>query len=116
MKRVARFVLVCACLLVPIEARANDGGWWDWLWKWDAKFMGVGSEIHLLCLDATGNRLPRCEQWFKNVGRAMIGRQIQHYVPAEAISIRSIFDSATTGTTALATPRRMNRPKGSSAR
>ena len=85
MKRVAMLVLVCVCLLVPLEARANDGGWWDWLWKWDAKFMGVGSEVHLLCLDATGNRLPRCEQWFKNVGRAMIGRQIQHYVPAEAI-------------------------------
>ena len=77
MKRLAMFVLVCACLLVPTEARANDGGWWDWLWKWDAKFMGVGSEIHLLCLDATGNKLPKCEQWFKNIGRVITGAAIQ---------------------------------------
>ena len=73
MKRSAMFVLVCMCLLVPREARANDGGWWDWLWKWDAKFMGVGSEVHLLCLDATGNRLRQCESWFKNIGRVMTG-------------------------------------------
>ena len=59
MKRVAMFVLVCVCVLVPSVAHANDGGWWDWLWKWDAKFMGVGSEIHLLCLDESGNRLRR---------------------------------------------------------
>ena len=87
MKRVAMFVLVCVCLLVPLEARANDGGWWDWLWKWDPKFMGVGSEIHLLCLDASGNRLSGCEQWFKNVGRAVIGKrkEIQHTVLADAI-------------------------------
>ena len=51
------FVLVSVCVLVPSVAHANDGGWWDWLWKWDAKFMGVGSEIHLLCLDDGGDRL-----------------------------------------------------------
>ena len=85
MKRVVMLVFVCVCLIVPGTASANDGGWWDWLWKWDAKFMGVNGEIHLLCLDASGNRLARCEQWFKNVGRAMIGRQAQHFVPPEAI-------------------------------
>ena len=87
MKRVAMFVLVCACLLVPLEARANDGGWWDWLWKWDPKFYGFGSEIHLLCLDQSGNRLRGCEQWFKNVGRLIIGKrnEIQHLVSADVI-------------------------------
>lgn len=85
MKRVVRFVFVGMCLVAPASAYANDGGWWDWLWKWDAKFMGVNGEIHLLCLDAAGNRLARCEQWFKNVGRAVIGRPAQHFVAPELI-------------------------------
>ena len=71
MKRTAMFVLLGACLLVQVEARANDGGWWDWLWKWDAKFMGVGTDIHVLCLDSSGNRLAGCENWFKNIGRGI---------------------------------------------
>ena len=85
MKHVAMFVLVLVCLLVPARAHANDGGWWDWLWKWDPKFMGVGSEIHLLCLDESGNRLAKCERWFKNVGRAITGKQPEHYVMADVI-------------------------------
>lgn len=75
MKRVMTLVFVAACLIIPTTASANDGGWWDWLWKWDAKFMGVNSEIHLLCLDASRNRLPGCEHWFKNVGRGIIGKR-----------------------------------------
>jgi hypothetical protein len=83
MKRVVMLVFVCVCLVVPGTAYANDGGWWDWLWKWDAKFMGVNGEIHLLCLDKSGNRLPGCESWFKNVGRGMIGKKPKISVPAE---------------------------------
>lgn len=78
MKRVAMLVLVCACVLVPAAAHANDGGWWDWFWKWDPKFMGGGAEIHLLCLDAARNNLPNCEQWFKNVYRAIARKPIVH--------------------------------------
>jgi hypothetical protein len=64
MNRRAVFVLVCVCLLVPSMARADDGGWLDWLYRLDAKFWGVNTEIHALCLDERGNRV-RCEEWFR---------------------------------------------------
>jgi hypothetical protein len=85
MKRTAMLVLVGACLLVPVEARANDGGWWDWLWKWDAKFWGVGTDIHVLCLDSSGNRLAGCENWFTNIGRGISGKGIRTTVAARDI-------------------------------
>jgi len=69
MKRLAMLLLVCTCTLVPARARADDGGWYDWLFKWDAKLMGVSTEIHLVCLDRDRNQVYGCEEWFKNLLR-----------------------------------------------
>jgi len=69
MKRLAMLLLVCTCTLVPAHARANDGGWYDWLFKWDAKLMGVSTDIHLVCLDKDLNQIYGCEEWFRNFVR-----------------------------------------------
>src|SRR5262245_13739529 len=69
MKRLAILLLVCTSLLIPAQARANDGGWYDWLFKWDAKLMGVSTDIHLACLDKDRNVIYGCEEWFKNFVR-----------------------------------------------
>ena len=74
MKRLSMLVLVCMCVLVPTAARADDGLWLDWLFKWDPKFVGVGGEIHLLCLDDQSQRID-CENWFKNFGKLFAGRR-----------------------------------------
>ena len=77
MKRLAMPVFVCACTLVPTTARADDGGWIDWLFGMDVKLVGVGTEVHVVCvqLDPTDNtlKLQPCEQWFKNIGRILAG-------------------------------------------
>ena len=78
MKRLPILILMCTILLVPARAGADDGGWWDWLWKWDPKFFGVSSELHLLCLDGNGRRVIGCEEWFRNVGRSFLGRPVVH--------------------------------------
>jgi hypothetical protein len=52
-------------LLTPAAARANDGGWLDWLYRLDAKLWGVNTEFHVLCLDAQGKRQKPCEEWFQ---------------------------------------------------
>ena len=78
MKRLATFILMCSCVLVPRSVRADDGGWWDAIWKWDQKFMGASSEIHLLCLDARGRRVEGCEEWFRNVKRSALGQPVEH--------------------------------------
>jgi hypothetical protein len=78
MKRLAMLILTCLFLMVPTRASANDGGWWDWLWKWDPKFVGGSAEIHLLCLDQYGRRVIGCEEWFVNVIRSVRGKSIEH--------------------------------------
>jgi hypothetical protein len=78
MKRLTMLILMCVFTLVPMCASADDGGWWDWLWKWDPKFLGASSEIHLLCLDGYGRSVKGCEEWFRNVGRSFLGRPIEH--------------------------------------
>ena len=57
--------LVCAFLLLPSAARADDGGFWDMLFHWDTKFSGYGTDFHLLCKDKEGKRVRHCEEWFK---------------------------------------------------
>ena len=54
---------VCVCALLPSAARADDGGWLDWLYRLDAKLWGLNTEIHALCLDADRERV-KCEEWF----------------------------------------------------
>lgn len=78
MKRASMLVFLCVGLLIPAEASANDGGWWDWLWQWDPKLMGVSSEIHLVCLTADGRRIRGCEEWFRKVPKALTGKEIVH--------------------------------------
>ena len=62
MKRLTVAALVCVCALVPSAARADNGGWLDWLYSLDPKLVGYGTEFHL-CLDAT-NKIVNCEDWF----------------------------------------------------
>jgi hypothetical protein len=60
MTRLTTALFLCMCMLMPATASADDGGWLDWLFRMDMKFVGYGSEVHLLCLDNEGRRL-RCE-------------------------------------------------------
>jgi hypothetical protein len=77
---------VCACVLAPRAARADDGGWWDWLWKFDSKFVGGTVDFHVLCFDrylqpirnAHKQRLFGCEEWFKNIGHIGETEKIEH--------------------------------------
>ena len=72
MKRLTMFLLVF--LLVPASASADDGGFWDWLWRMGPKFWGIGSEIHLVCLDANGNRVNDCERGFSGLWHLITAR------------------------------------------
>jgi hypothetical protein len=78
MKRMSMLVLLGVALVMPAEASANDGGWWDWLWKWDAKFMGGSTEFHLLCLDDQGRRVKYCEEFFTGLGQVFTGKKVTH--------------------------------------
>jgi hypothetical protein len=66
MKKIGLLFMVCACILNPSAARADDGGFWDMIFHWDTKFFGYGTDFHPLCLDASGKRVGGCEEWFKN--------------------------------------------------
>jgi hypothetical protein len=80
MKRLTLAILVCTFALLPSRAGADDGGWWDWLWKWDPKFQGGSAEIHLLCLDKDGQRILGCEEWFVNLARLLFkGKSPVHH-------------------------------------
>jgi hypothetical protein len=63
MKRLTIVAVVCVCAFAPTTAHADDGGWLDWLYRLDPKFWGLGTEIHVLCLDRS-NKPMRCEEWF----------------------------------------------------
>lgn len=57
-------ILVSACALIPATARADDGGWWEWLQGLSGpKLMGVGTDVHLFCIHDDGT-IARCEKWF----------------------------------------------------
>lgn len=75
MKRRAMVLAVWVCVLVPSTARANDGGWLDWLYRLDAKLWGLNTEFHVLCLDENKKRVDHCEEWF------MIPRLFGHQPP-----------------------------------
>jgi hypothetical protein len=93
MKRLITTVVACACalLLMPAAARADDGGWLDWLWKFDPTFRGAAVDFHLLCLDAQGSPILNedhralfgCEEWFANVLNVLRGRRIRHTFTVE---------------------------------
>lgn len=79
MKRLTVLTLVCLFALVPTRARADDGGWWDWLWSWDPKFVGASSEIHLLCLDDNGRKIFGCEELYTRLWDSLLGKPIVHH-------------------------------------
>ena len=52
MTNVRLLLVVWLCTLVPAAARADDGGWYEWLQKMSGPtLMGFGSDIHLVCID-----------------------------------------------------------------
>jgi hypothetical protein len=57
-------VLALVCALVPATARADEGGFLEFIWGLDPKLIGAGSEIHLFCLKANGDHVPDCEEWW----------------------------------------------------
>jgi hypothetical protein len=63
MRRIV-FALALVCALAPARARADEGGFWEFIWGLDPKLQGGGSEVHLLCLDENGKRLANCEEWW----------------------------------------------------
>ena len=63
MKRLTVAALVCVCALVPRAARADNGGWLDWLYSLDPKLVGYGTEFRL-CFDKM-NQVKNCESWFQ---------------------------------------------------
>jgi hypothetical protein len=68
MNKTVCVALACAwLLLVPTTARADDGGFWDWLFHWDTKFVGLGTEFHARCWTGDGKKVEHCEEWFRNL-------------------------------------------------
>ena len=64
MTKLRVLVLACACMLLPATARADDGGWWEWLQGLSGpKLHGPGTDLHLFCLDRAGQPF-RCERLF----------------------------------------------------
>lgn len=67
MKKIGFLLMVCACILTPSAARADDGGFWDMIWHWDLKLTGPGTDFHLYCRDDSGKKVKRCEERFENI-------------------------------------------------
>jgi hypothetical protein len=67
MKKIACLLMMCACILTPRAARADDGGFWDMLWNWHTKFSGYGTDIHLYCKNDKGEVVQHCDEWFTNI-------------------------------------------------
>ncbi len=65
MKKIAFLLMAFVCILTPSVARADDGGILDMLFHWDPKFIGVGTEFHVVCLNESGERVKGCEEWFR---------------------------------------------------
>jgi len=76
MKRLKLPILVCFVLLAPATARADDGGFWDWLFRMDTTFTGFGTDFHLRCLDANKQRIPDCEHMFGQFYKVFTGDPI----------------------------------------
>jgi hypothetical protein len=63
MKRLI-FLMVLVCVLAPATARANSGGFWDFIYGLDPKLVGVGTDLHVLCLNGGGERVKGCEEYW----------------------------------------------------
>jgi hypothetical protein len=91
MKRLKLLLVVCVCVLMPVAARADDGGWLDWLYRLDTKLVGVGSEIHVLCLKENKERVENCEQWWWGLRRVLRGKLPSPY-PVNVSDIKHELD------------------------
>lgn len=75
------FVVMMLCALAPATARANSGGFWDFLYSLDPKLTGFGTDVHLACLNANGERVPGCEEmWGMRRAENIDVRNIKHEV------------------------------------
>jgi hypothetical protein len=78
MTKLRVLILILACALIPATARADDGGWWEWLQGLSGpKLMGAGTEVHVLCLDKDGHPL-FCEKLWGILKRDVPFDQIKH--------------------------------------
>jgi hypothetical protein len=87
-------LLICVCVLIPGLASADDGGWWDAIWKWDVRLTGFNTEFHLLCMDGAGRRVIGCEEWFRGFKQLLTGHEPTH-------DFRVIDDPKTKATVAI---------------
>jgi len=78
MKKTALLFALSACLLTPRTAHANDGGFWDMLFRWDTKFSGYGTDFHLVCLTESGHQVHGCEEWFTKLRYFFHRDKIKH--------------------------------------
>jgi|KBSMisStaDraftv2_1062788.scaffolds.fasta_scaffold194810_2 hypothetical protein len=58
------FAMVLVCALAPATARANSGGFWEFLYGQDPKLTGFGADFHLTCHRPGGQSIKHCEEWF----------------------------------------------------
>jgi hypothetical protein len=73
--------MVLLCVLAPATARADEGGFWEFIWGLDPKLTGIGSEIHLLCLKANGDHVPNCEEfWWMRKDKPTQIAELKHEV------------------------------------
>jgi hypothetical protein len=80
MKPLRMLVLIGACALIPATARADDGGWWEWLQGLSGpKLHGLGTDVHLFCLDKEGKPF-RCERLFGLLKMEKPYDEIKHQV------------------------------------
>jgi hypothetical protein len=101
MTKLRMLLLVCACALIPATARADDGGWWEWLQGLSGpKLWGAGTDLHLFCLDKDGHPF-RCEELFRKFPMTRSYEDIRHQFDV-AISVYGNYgmpltDATTTG-------------------
>jgi len=75
-------LLVCVCGLIPASARADDGGWLEWLEKMSGpRFIGLATDFHFLCIGPDGKRFA-CERWFGLKDQTFEFSQIRHEIDA----------------------------------
>ena len=92
MTNVRLLLVVWLCTLVPAAARADDGGWYEWLQKMSGPtLMGFGSDVHLVCIDKDA-RAFNCEKFW--VGRRNVDfDRIRHQIDFRFTVFTNVDDS-----------------------
>ena len=64
MRKLRVLLVVSICALLPASARADDGGFWEWLQGMSGpKLQGFGTDFHFFCVNDQ-NVLVNCERFF----------------------------------------------------